>query len=50
MHMRKNDAVALAARKTAIPEAAHYEASVRLVCLALTLSMVALTCRIFSIW
>jgi hypothetical protein len=48
--MRKNDAVALAARKPAIPEAAHYEASVRLVCLALTLSMVALTCRIFSIW
>ena len=47
--MRKNDAVVLAARKTAIP-AAHYEASARLVCLALTLSMVALACRIFSIW
>jgi hypothetical protein len=48
--MRKNDAVVLAARKTAIPPAAHYEASARLVCLALTLSMVALACRIFSIW
>ncbi|HEX2366990.1 MAG TPA: hypothetical protein VHJ00_18465 [Bradyrhizobium sp.] len=48
--MRKNDAVVLAARKTPIPAAAHDEASVRLVCLALTLSMVALACRIFSIW
>jgi hypothetical protein len=48
--MRKNDAVVLAARKTAIPATAHYEASARLVCLALTLSMVALACRIFSIW
>jgi hypothetical protein len=48
--MRKNDAVVLAARKTATPTAVHYEASARLVCLALTLSLVALACRIFSIW
>jgi hypothetical protein len=48
--MRKNDAVALAARKTAITTAVQHEASVRLVCLALTLSVVALACRIFSIW
>jgi hypothetical protein len=48
--MRRSDAAVLAARKTPIPAATHYEASVRLVCLALTLSLVALACRIFSIW
>jgi hypothetical protein len=48
--MRKDDAVVFAARKTAMPTAVHHEASVRLVCLALTLSLVALACRIFSIW
>jgi hypothetical protein len=48
--MRRNDIVVLAARKTPIPAAAYYEASVRLVCLALALSLVALACRIFSIW
>ena len=46
--MRKPDAAAVEARK--MPGANRYEASIRLVCLALLLSLVALGCRILSIW
>jgi hypothetical protein len=46
--MRKPDAAAVEAGK--MPGANRDEASIRLVCLALLLSMVALGCRILSIW
>jgi hypothetical protein len=47
--MRRANAAA-AARKTAWPVAGPVETPVRLVCLALLLAIVALGCRIVSLW
>jgi hypothetical protein len=47
--MRKFDA-ATAAKKIMLPAVRRDEAAVQLVCLALTASLVALACRILSIW
>ena len=46
--MRKSKAADIAARRA--EEIARAEAGVQLVCLALTLSLVVLACRIFSVW
>jgi hypothetical protein len=46
--MRKGDSTAVGARK--MPGATRDEASIRLVCLALLLSLAMLGCRILSIW
>ena len=48
--MRKLEAEVLAAKKHPIPPGGADDASVRLVCLALILAMVALTIRIVSVW
>ena len=48
--MRKVDAAAIAAKKPPSPAASRDEATVQLVCLALTLALVTLACRIFSVW
>jgi hypothetical protein len=45
--MRKVDAAAMAANRKAIE---RQEATVQLVCLALTLATIALASRIFSVW
>jgi hypothetical protein len=46
--MRESNAAMLAARKQA--EDGRDQATVRLVCLALALSLIMLACRIFSVW
>lgn len=46
--MRESNAAMLAARKQ--ESGGRDEATVRLVCLALALSLVVLACRIFSVW
>jgi hypothetical protein len=50
LRMRKVDAAAVAAKKPPMPAGGRDEASVQLVCLALTLALIALACRIFSVW
>ena len=47
--MRKPDAVSAAAARPS-PPASRDDAAVRIVCLALLLALVALACRIASIW
>jgi hypothetical protein len=46
--MRKSDAAVAVAERTAAN--VRNQTSVQLVCLALALSVVALACRIFSVW
>ena len=46
--MRKLEAPALTARQH--PASGRNEAALRLVCLALTLALAALACRILSVW
>jgi hypothetical protein len=46
--MRKSETVDIAARNEAVD--ARDRAGVQLVCLALVLALVTLSCRIFSIW
>jgi hypothetical protein len=48
LHMRKEDAAA--AGPASLAPGNRDSASVQLVCLALVLALVALTCRIVSIW
>jgi hypothetical protein len=48
VNMRKSDA-AVAARKS-LPAGNRGDAPVELVCLALALALIALACRIISIW
>jgi hypothetical protein len=48
--MRKQDAAATAARSALPAPRSRDGASVQLVCLALVLALVALACRILSIW
>jgi hypothetical protein len=48
--MRKEDAAAAAARSASLAPGSRDDASVQLVCLALVLALVALGCRIVSIW
>jgi hypothetical protein len=48
--MRKLEASAFSAMKQPVPAAGRNEVAVRLVCLALTVALVALACRIFSVW
>jgi hypothetical protein len=47
--MRKADTAAVAA-KTSLPAGGRGDAPVELVCLALALALIALACRIISIW
>jgi hypothetical protein len=47
--MRKPDALTVA-KKPPVPLAGRDEASVQLVCLGLLTALVALACRIFSVW
>ena len=49
LHMRKEDAAAAAGPASRAPDSRD-SASVQLVCLALVLALVALACRIVSIW
>jgi hypothetical protein len=49
LHMRKEDAAATAGPASRAPDSRD-SASVQLVCLALVLALVALACRIVSIW
>ena len=46
--MRENDAAMLAARKQAAD--GRDQATARLVCVALALSVIMLACRILSVW
>jgi hypothetical protein len=48
--MRKPAAASVAARKAHLPAGGRDDASVELVCLALLLALLALACRIASIW
>ncbi|HLZ03788.1 MAG TPA: hypothetical protein VKR55_16770 [Bradyrhizobium sp.] len=48
--MRRVDVAALAARKHPVSSAGRDLASVQLVCLGLTLALVTLACRIYSVW
>jgi hypothetical protein len=48
--MRKVDAAAMAASRKATPAAERQQATVQLICLALTLATIALASRIFSVW
>jgi hypothetical protein len=48
LRMRKSEAADIAARNAAA--VARDQAGVQLVCLALALALVTLTCRIFSVW
>jgi hypothetical protein len=48
--MRKPAAASVAARKAHLPVGGRDDASVELVCLALVLALLALACRIASIW
>jgi hypothetical protein len=48
--MRKPAAASVAARKAHLPAGGRDDASVELVCLALVLALLALACRIASIW
>jgi hypothetical protein len=50
INMRKPAAAAVAARKASLPAASPEAASVRLVCLALALALLALAFRIASVW
>jgi hypothetical protein len=48
--MRKPAAASVAARKAPVPAGSRDDAPVELVCLALVLALLALACRIASIW
>jgi hypothetical protein len=48
--MRKTVAAPLAASKTSLPAGRRDAAPAELVCLALALAILALACRIVSIW
>jgi hypothetical protein len=48
--MRKVDTAAMAVNRKAMPAAERHEATVQLVCLALTLATIALASRIFGVW
>jgi hypothetical protein len=48
--MRKTDSAAPAARRAPVSAAGRDDATVQLVCLALVVSLIALVCRIVSIW
>jgi len=48
--MRKVDAAAMAASRKSTPAAERQQATVQLICLALTLATIALASRIFSVW
>jgi hypothetical protein len=48
--MRKPDAAAAAASKTALPAGYRHEAPTQVVCIALLLALLALALRIASIW
>jgi hypothetical protein len=50
VNMRKPAAAPVAARKAHLPAGGRDDASVELVCLALALALLALACRIASIW
>jgi hypothetical protein len=50
LRMRKVDAAAVAAARKAVPALERQEATVQLICLALTLATIALAARIFSVW
>jgi hypothetical protein len=50
LHMRNEDVAAAAARPSLPAPGSRDGASVQLVCLALVLALVALACRIVSIW
>jgi hypothetical protein len=48
VNMRKPDAAVAA--KTSLPAGSRSDAPVELVCLALALALIALACRIISVW
>ena len=48
--MRKPDAASSAVSKTSFPAGSRDEASVKLVCLALTLALLVLAFRIANVW
>lgn len=48
--MRKSDVAAAAAKQASVPSDGAEDAPVQLVCLALVLALVALACRIASVW
>jgi len=48
--MRKPAAASVAARKTSLPAGSQGDAPVKVVCLALVLALLALACRIATIW
>jgi hypothetical protein len=48
--MRKPDAASVAARNPSQPAGSRRDAPAELVCLALVLALLALACRIASIW
>jgi hypothetical protein len=50
LRMRKVDMSAVAAKKPQLPAAERERASIQLVCLALSLALVTLACRIYSVW
>jgi hypothetical protein len=50
VNMRKPAATPVAASKASVPAGSSDDAPVELVCLALVLALLALACRIASIW
>jgi hypothetical protein len=50
VNMRKPAATTVVPGTTAVPVASPNQASVQLVCLALTLALLVLACRIASVW
>jgi hypothetical protein len=48
--MRKVEVSALSTKKPQMAAAERERASIQLVCLALTLALVTLACRIYSVW
>jgi hypothetical protein len=48
--MRNPDTASVAARKASLPAGSRDNGPVELVCLALVLALLALACRIASIW